>query len=46
MGPTNVIAHELESYGVRTFSPKETAFNILGLMHPLLASWAYLGFQR
>ncbi|KJA22996.1 hypothetical protein HYPSUDRAFT_201793 [Hypholoma sublateritium FD-334 SS-4] len=38
MGPTNIIAHELESYGVRTFSAKEMAFNILGLMHPLLFS--------
>jgi fatty acid synthase subunit alpha, fungi type len=38
MGPTNV-AHELESHGVRTFSAKEImAFNILGLMHPLLFS--------
>jgi fatty acid synthase subunit beta len=38
MGPTNIIAHELETYGVRTFSAKEMAFNILGLMHPLLFS--------
>ncbi|KAF5382044.1 hypothetical protein D9615_004428 [Tricholomella constricta] len=38
MGPTNMVAHELESYGVRTFSAKEMAFNILGLMHPLLFS--------
>ncbi len=38
MGPTNIVAHELESYGVRTFSVKEMAFNILGLMHPLLFS--------
>ncbi|KAF5337956.1 hypothetical protein D9757_014846 [Collybiopsis confluens] len=38
MGPTNIVAHELESYGVRTFSAKEMAFNILGLMHPLLFS--------
>jgi fatty acid synthase subunit beta len=28
----------LEAYGVRTFSAKEMAFNILGLMHPLLFS--------
>lgn len=40
MGPTNIVAHELESYGVRTFSAKEMAFNILGLMHPLLFSVA------
>jgi fatty acid synthase subunit alpha, fungi type len=38
MGPTNIVAQELESYGVRTFSAKEMAFNILGLMHPLLFS--------
>jgi len=38
MAPTNIIAHELEGYGVRTFSAKEMAFNILGLMHPLLFS--------
>jgi fatty acid synthase subunit alpha len=38
MGLTNIVAHELESYGVRTFSAKEMAFNILGLMHPLLFS--------
>ncbi|KAI0342734.1 fatty acid synthase [Trametopsis cervina] len=38
MDATNTIAHQLESYGVRTFSAKEMAFNILGLMHPLLFS--------
>ncbi|KAI0685962.1 fatty acid synthase [Cytidiella melzeri] len=38
MDATNTIAHELESFGVRTFSAKEMAFNILGLMHPLLFS--------
>ncbi|KAJ3909294.1 fatty acid synthase alpha subunit reductase [Lentinula edodes] len=38
MGPTNIVAHELESFDVRTFSAKEMAFNILGLMHPLLFS--------
>ena len=36
MGPTNIVAHELESHGVRTFSAKEMVFNILCLMHPLL----------
>jgi fatty acid synthase subunit alpha len=36
MGPTNIVAHELESHGVRMFSAKEMAFNILGLMHPQL----------
>ena len=38
LGPTNIVAHELESHGVRTFSAKEMAFNILGLMHLLLFS--------
>jgi len=28
------LAHELEDHGVRTFSAKEMAFNVLGLMHP------------
>src|SRR5258707_6753222 len=34
----NMIAQGIEMYGVRTFSAKEMAFNILGLMHPLLFS--------
>ena len=38
MNATNIVAHELEGHGVRTFSAKEMAFNILGLMHPLLFS--------
>lgn len=39
MDATNTVAHELEkAHGVRTFSAKEMAFNILGLMHPLLFS--------
>ena len=38
MGPTNIVAEGLEKFGVRTFSAKEMAFNILGLMHPLLFS--------
>lgn len=37
MGPTNIVAHEFESHSVRTFSAKEMAFNILGLIHPLLS---------
>ena len=36
MSATNIVAEGVESYGVRTFSSKEMAFNILGLMHPLL----------
>lgn len=38
MDATNMVAHEVESHGVRTFSAKEMAFNLLGLMHPLLFS--------
>ena len=38
MDATNMVAEQIESYGVRTFSAKEMAFNILGLMHPLLFS--------
>ena len=38
MEATNTVAHELEGHGVRTFSAKEMAFNILGPMHPLLFS--------
>lgn len=38
MDATNMVAQQVESYGVRTFSAKEMAFNILGLMHPLLFS--------
>jgi len=38
MSAANLISQELESYGIRTFSAKEMAFNILGLMHPLLFS--------
>ena len=38
MSATNTVAAQVESYGVRTFSAKEMAFNILGLMHPLLFS--------
>jgi len=36
MAPANIVADELERFGVRTFSAKEMAFNILGLMHLLL----------
>ncbi|GAA95524.1 uncharacterized protein L969DRAFT_45497 [Mixia osmundae IAM 14324] len=36
MAPTNMISEEIEKHGCRTFSAKEMAFNILGLMHPLV----------
>jgi fatty acid synthase subunit alpha len=38
MDQSNMIAQEVELAGVRTFSAKEMAFNILGLMHPILFS--------
>jgi 3-oxoacyl-ACP reductase-like protein/malonyl CoA-acyl carrier protein transacylase/acyl dehydratase len=37
MNATNIVAEGIEKHGVRTFSAKEMAFNILGLMHPTLA---------
>ncbi|KAI0264369.1 fatty acid synthase [Gloeopeniophorella convolvens] len=55
MDQSNMVAQEVESHGVRTYSAKEMAFNILGLMHPILFSitqvepvWADLsgGFDR
>ncbi|GAA6028849.1 hypothetical protein JCM8097_007429 [Rhodosporidiobolus ruineniae] len=36
MSATNMVAEGVESHGCRTFSSKEMAFNILGLMHPLV----------
>eukprot|EP01117_Protostelium_nocturnum_P000846 TRINITY_DN1109_c0_g1_i4.p1 TRINITY_DN1109_c0_g1~~TRINITY_DN1109_c0_g1_i4.p1 ORF type:complete len:3931 (+),score=1672.78 TRINITY_DN1109_c0_g1_i4:607-12399(+) len=36
MNATNIVAEGVEKLGVRTFSSKEMAFNLLGLMHPLL----------
>ncbi len=33
-----LIAQGIEMHGVRMFSAKEMAFNILGLMHPILFS--------
>ena len=38
MNSTNILAQGVEKHGVRTFSAKEMGFNILGLMHPMLAS--------
>ena len=54
MSANNVVAEGLEGYGVRTFSQQEMAFNILGLMSPVIVNlcqnepvWADLngGFQ-
>ncbi|EAZ62811.2 Fatty acid synthase subunit alpha Includes: Acyl carrier 3-oxoacyl-[acyl-carrier-protein] reductase (Beta-ketoacyl reductase) 3-oxoacyl-[acyl-carrier-protein] synthase (Beta-ketoacyl synthase) [Scheffersomyces stipitis CBS 6054] len=36
MGGNNIIAEGIEKLGVRTFSQKEMAFNILGLMTPAI----------
>ena len=38
MSAASSVSQELGSYGARTFSAKEMAFNILGLMHPILFS--------
>ena len=38
MDQSNMIVQGIETHGVRTFSAKEMAFNILGLMHPILFS--------
>jgi 3-oxoacyl-ACP reductase-like protein len=38
MDQSNMVAQEIETQGVRTFSAKVMAFNILGLMHPILFS--------
>ncbi|KAJ2342288.1 fatty acid synthase alpha subunit Lsd1, partial [Coemansia sp. RSA 2671] len=54
MNVNNIVAEGIEKLGVRTFSTKEMAFNILGLMHPTINAltqaepvWADLngGFQ-
>ena len=34
MDQSNMVTQEIETLGLRTFSAKEMAFNILGLMHP------------
>ena len=38
MSANNIVAEGLESYGVRTFSQQEMAFNILGLMAPSIVN--------
>jgi fatty acid synthase subunit alpha len=43
MSATDTVAHQLEAHGMRTFSPKEMAFNMLGLMHLLLFSITQVG---
>lgn len=44
MSATNVVAQHVESHGVRTYSTKEMAFNILVFMRWDSESWGeYLG---
>jgi fatty acid synthase subunit alpha len=38
MSANNIVAEGLETYGVRTFSQQEMAFNILGLMAPSIVN--------
>jgi 3-oxoacyl-ACP reductase-like protein len=38
MDQFSMVAQEIETHRVRTFSAKEMAFNILGLMHPIVFS--------
>ena len=38
MDQSNMVAQEIETHGLRTFSTKEMASNILGLVHPILFS--------
>ncbi|RPA81839.1 hypothetical protein BJ508DRAFT_414553 [Ascobolus immersus RN42] len=40
MVANNIIAEGLEAYGVRTFSQKEMAFNILSLLSPVMVNLA------
>ncbi|PIA14847.1 hypothetical protein COEREDRAFT_103271 [Coemansia reversa NRRL 1564] len=41
MSPNNLVAQEIESVGVRTFSSREMAFNIIGLLCPLILNIAH-----
>ncbi|KAJ2897754.1 fatty acid synthase alpha subunit Lsd1, partial [Coemansia aciculifera] len=41
MSGNNIAAQEIERVGVRTFSTREMAFNLLGLAHPLICCTAY-----
>jgi fatty acid synthase subunit alpha len=38
MDQSNMVAQDIEMQGIRTFSAKEMAFNILGPMQPILFS--------
>ncbi|KAJ2851647.1 fatty acid synthase alpha subunit Lsd1 [Coemansia brasiliensis] len=41
MSDNNLLAQKIESKGVRTFSPREMAFNILGLLHKHITRMAH-----
>ncbi|KAJ1720209.1 beta subunit of fatty acid synthetase, partial [Coemansia biformis] len=41
MSGNNLVAQEVEAMGVRTFSTREMAFNILGLLHPQVVDIAH-----
>ncbi|KAJ1743145.1 fatty acid synthase alpha subunit Lsd1 [Coemansia sp. RSA 1086] len=41
MSDNNLLAQRIESEGIRTFSPREMAFNILGLLHKHIARLAH-----
>ncbi|KAJ9080881.1 fatty acid synthase alpha subunit Lsd1 [Entomophthora muscae] len=40
MNQNNIVSEGVEKLGVRTFSTQEMAFNILGLMHPVIVNMA------
>ncbi|KAK0543649.1 hypothetical protein OC845_006016 [Tilletia horrida] len=42
MEQSNIVAEALEKMGLRTFSPVEMAFNILGLLSPVMSSFAQI----
>ncbi|KAJ2135713.1 beta subunit of fatty acid synthetase, partial [Coemansia sp. RSA 678] len=41
MSANNLVAEAIENAGVRTFSPREMAFNIIGLLNPRVARVAH-----
>ncbi|KAJ2669644.1 fatty acid synthase alpha subunit Lsd1, partial [Coemansia sp. RSA 1085] len=41
MSANNLVAQGIEDHGIRTFSTSEMAFNIMGLLHPLVAHIAH-----
>ena len=43
MSASNVVVQHVKCQGVRTYSAMEMAFNIIGLMHPLLFSITQVG---